>query len=131
MKGDTSLLVQVIFATLLVIVLVTLVWNSLMVPSMVSYGREHAQLVGKSLATSINALSLEEEGTVYKELGLAWDIRIYHDDDGIGYITVNHDKFESGDIMLIGDADDFTSSNIGSIYVIKESGTNPRLQERL
>jgi hypothetical protein len=118
---------QVIFAGLLVLLVLTFVWNSIMVPAMTSYGNEHAQLIAQSLATSINSLSREEHGSVFREIGLAWNIKIFHEDDN-AFISVTHDEFKSGDIMLINDAEDFEENDLNSVYVIKEPGKKPRLE---
>jgi hypothetical protein len=127
MKGDVSLTTQAIFAGLLVMLVLTFVWNSVMVPAMTSYGNEHAQIIAQSLATSINSLSREEQGSVYRDIGLAWDVKLFHE-DGNAYISVSHEKFKSGNILLISDAEDFEANNLNSIYVIKEPGKKPRLE---
>lgn len=130
MKGDVPLTVQVIFAGLVVIVVLYFVWQDVIVPSVRTYGNEHAQLTAQSIATAVNALSREEEGTFYRDLGLAWDISVFHD-DGSAYISVSHGKFKSGDIILLYNVDDFTASGTGSIYVIKEPGKKARLTEKI
>jgi hypothetical protein len=127
MRGDISATSQMVFAILLVLFVLTVVWNSVMVPAMTSYEKEHAILIAQSLATAVNSLSREDWGSFYKELGLAWDVRVFHE-DGDAYISVSHEKVKSGDIMLIGDAEDFEGINVNSIYVIKEPGKKPRLQ---
>lgn len=127
MRGEISATVQMVFAILLVLFVLTIIWNSVMVPAMTSYENEHAQLVAQSLATAINSLSREEWGGFYKEFGLAWDVSVFHE-DGDAYISVRHDKFKSGDIMLMSDAEDFAEININSIYVIKEPGKKPMLK---
>lgn len=126
-KGAISLMTQVIFATVLVVAVLIFIWNTLIVPSVVSYGNEHAVLTAQSLSTSINALSREDRGSVYKELGLPWDISVFHDGDE-AYISVKHEKIKSGDILLISDAEDFSETNIDNIYVVKEPGKKPALQ---
>ncbi len=126
MRGVISATTQMVFAILLVLFVLTIVWNSVMVPAMTSYENEHARLVAQSIATAINSLSREDWGSFYKEFGLAWDVSVSHD-DGDAYISVRHGKFKSGDIMLISDAEDFEDININSIYVIKEPGKKPRL----
>lgn len=128
MKGMESLMIQAIFASLLVIAVLTFIVNSVMVPSMTSYGNEHAKLVAQSLATSINSLSKEEQGTVYRELGLSWNVTIFHE-GGDAFVSVTHEKFKSGDLILISDADDFSSNGIDRIYVVKEPGMKPKLKE--
>ncbi len=130
MRGDVPLTVQVIFAGLLVMVVLYFVWQDVMVPSVRSYGNEHAHLTAQAIATAVNSLSREEQGTFYRELGLAWDIGVFHKDDD-AYVSVSHGEFKSGDIIILYDIDDFTASDISSIYVVKELGKKARLTEKI
>ena len=126
MRG-ISFMTQVVFAIILVAVISAFLFLDFLTPAITSYGNEHAQMIAQSISTSINSLSREDQGTVYRELGLAWDIRIYQDDEET-YITVKHDKFKSGDILIISKAQDFKANGIDHIYIIKEPGKIPRLE---
>ena len=124
--GAISVTMQVIFAALVVILVLTVIWSSLVVPSVISYGNEHATLIAQSLATSINSLSNEEEGYVTRDLGLLWNVKVFHKGSD-AYMHVSGQGYESGNIILIGDADDFSATNIDSITVLKEPGKVIRL----
>ena len=121
-----STMMQVIFAALVVILVITVVWGSLVVPSVISYGNEHATLIAQSLATSISVLSYEEEGYVSRDLGLLWNVKVFHKGTD-AYIYVSGQGYESGNIILIGDAEDFSATNIDSITVLKEKDKRIRL----
>jgi hypothetical protein len=116
----------VIFAGLLIMVVLTFVWNSLVIPAMASYGDEHAQIVGQALATYLNALALEDEGLVFRELGKSWDVRVFHE-SGDALLTVSHGEFDSGEIRLFHDCEDFEADGIYEVYVVKEPDKIPRL----
>ena len=129
MRAAVSLMTQVIFVGLLVVLVLTFVLRDVMTPAMTSYGEEHAKLAARSIAISANALSTQEHGTVERELGLAWNIRVFHE-DGSAYVTVTHEKFESGEIPILGNVEDFEAIDTNEIIVLKEPDSKVRFFTR-
>jgi hypothetical protein len=125
--GDiSSLFIQTIFAGLLVAVTLSFIINFALVPSMTSYGNEHATYIANSLGIIINGISLEDEGTVNKDLGLPWDIEILKKDDK-NYITVTHNKFESKDVIIVADIEEKSIENAIGVVLVKRPGESVKI----
>jgi hypothetical protein len=123
MKGDVSETMQVIFAILLVLlVIIVFIPSNIAGPSLSAYGDIQARLIARTIATSIDAISISDSGSFSKELKTMWDIRVDSDSQGY-YVEVSHEDFSSGKVRINTPSIQETELvNTGSVSVEKPPG---------
>jgi hypothetical protein len=120
MKGDTTLIIEQIFVVILSTALIFVALRQVAVPSMEAYGDVEARTIARSMATAINALGTVEEGSVSRSFINPWDI-IVSCDNGCSIRTM-HGRFDSGDVMLLVEAEPARISDAHQISLSKGLG---------
>ena len=106
MKADSSLILLSVFAILAGSLLIFLLIPKIAEPSMKVHGNQQAYVIAKTLASSINALSIADAGTITKIFDIEWNV-----DVRCGGTTCN----------IIVSYKETSSENIGPVIITKNS----------
>ncbi len=119
MRGtDSSELIQVVFAFLLVILTLSFSLTLEAKPSFETYGKAQARLWAKSIASTADALSGTESGSVELAFGIQWDVEVECGKQC--KVRVTHEDFE-GEKETLTTIEEVRLKNVDGV-VIEKSG---------
>jgi hypothetical protein len=130
LKSDASMIMQVLFVLVLIMMMVYLIYTRLAEPTIETYGDTQAKIIAQSVATHIDALSTVDIGSVEKTLKGNWDVQIYlknnrkckspSEEDCGYYIKVSHLKFSAEVVVHTpNEIEEARLSNTNSIVITK------------
>ncbi|RLJ09625.1 MAG: hypothetical protein DRP15_03055 [Candidatus Aenigmatarchaeota archaeon] len=122
MRGEISLTLQTVFVIIVVMTVLVFLVSEVAKPVYETYGDVQARILAKSLAVAINSLTVVDRGSITKKLDAVWDIETRCDTNNLCFLKVSHDKFSSGDIVIVGKVKPVKLENVALISLIK---TNP------
>ena len=119
MRGLVSVIFRYSVAIFLVIVILSFVVSTIMVPGYNVHGEVQANIIAKSIANDITALWIQEEGEISRELQGEWDIGFHEK-----AIVARYGEFESEEAGVLGDVNaDYTDLySVSKITIKKEAG---------
>jgi hypothetical protein len=119
-------MVRIIFVLLVIIVTFYFTITAEVKPSLETYGKAQARLVAESIASTIDAISNVEGGSIEIDFDLEWDISVKNGRLDIapfgdyGYsVIVSHDKFK-GEKNILTNVEEIELKGVSGVLIEKD-----------
>jgi|GEM_PF-5823236 len=121
MRAISSVFIEAIFAILVGLIVLVLIFPQLYVPTWQVYGKEQANTLARIVALSINGLVGAERGRVTLTFAVPWDVKIGKKGD-TWFVQVSHEKTRSDEMLLVIPLEEKDIANANGLVISKSEG---------
>jgi hypothetical protein len=131
MKADSSLVLLSIFAILLGSLMMYLLIPKIAEPSMKVHGNQQAHVLAKTMASSINALSIADTGVITKVFDVEWNVETRCGSSTCNIIFSYKDTSSDNisPVIITKIVEPFTGRNVDKLRLTKEGNGLIRIEE--
>jgi len=128
MRGFSSDMARIIFTLLVIAIVFYFIITAEVKPSLDTYGNAQARLAAESIASSIDALTGIEEGSIKLDLDLVWDVSVKRKKtilglfDDVGYIVIVSHEDSDGESEILTEVEEIELKDVGGVLNEKKDG---------